>query len=80
MAERKLTKAQKRALEHARDFGHAFARIAWRSRAGGAYSRMCDDLVRRGLLTKPPHELTHAGRSALQQHDALDKREERDRG
>jgi hypothetical protein len=61
----KLTHAQRRILETARDYGHALAKTGTRSRSGGAISRMCDRLVELGLLTTPPHEITEAGRSVL---------------
>jgi hypothetical protein len=61
----KLTAAQRRILETARDHGHALARTGMGSRAGGSIARMCDRLTALGLLTTPPHQLTNAGRAAL---------------
>jgi hypothetical protein len=60
----KLSAAQKRALKDARDRGNAFLGIGMGSRAGGAYARMCDRLLDRGLLTAN-YAPTEAGRRAL---------------
>lgn len=59
-----LTATQRAALIRVRDNGP----LAWcaGSRAGGAVSRMFDRLAEKGLVTKPPHEITEAGRRALQ--------------
>jgi DNA-binding MarR family transcriptional regulator len=64
----RLTLAQRTVLVTARDHGHALANTGMRSRAGGAVVRMIDRLVMAGLLTKPPHKITAAGRKALMEH------------
>lgn len=62
MAER-LTKRQREALIRVRDRGPS----AWcrGSRAGGAVARMFDRLEEMGLVTKPPYQITAAGRAAV---------------
>lgn len=65
-----LTEPQRKALIAARDYGHAFARFGTRGRAGGAYGRMCDRLVERGLLTTAPHQITEAGRTLISPPDS----------
>lgn len=63
-------RTQAEALRRIRDRGS----LAWcegKGRAGGAVSRVFRRLVNDGLCTKPPYEITDAGRAWLNAFDAL---------
>jgi hypothetical protein len=65
-----LTDAQARGLRRIRDLGS----MAWCDgyRAGGAIARMFERMVRRGLCTPVPYQITDLGREAVGRYYASD--------